>query len=217
MPSDQPATSLRLLRLGDSWDYLAAGSLTPPGAPPLPLAGTIRVTIERIPLAGRAAASAIAFAQSLTLATPDGGQAPFPMPGLTFWFEQDPDSRDVRILADTMTPDGAPRAAAQGQVFYPGTWSASTAYDNILEFPADRVRNTLTIQRAEIVEAPLGRFAAWYGPITSESAATGRIDGADWWTPELGAPIRFETRARLPDGALMTLRAEMTATNVLAR
>lgn len=215
MPVETPATELRLLRQGDSWTYMVSGSLAPPGGVGMALSGRIVVTITMAALPAMAPGPAISFAQELRVATPDGGSAPFPAPPLMFWFTQDQQSRDLFIHADTMTPDGTPRRAAEGRLFYPGTWSGTTAYDNVLDFGADKVRNTLTIQRAEVVETPMGAFAAWFGPITSESPVTGLITGADWWTPSLGAPIQFETRSTLPDGAVMTMRAQMTATNVL--
>lgn len=202
-----PAETLRLLREGDRWTYAATGRLTPPG---LAISGTIEVSIVMAPT------PAIAFVQALTMATPEG-EVPFPAPPLMFWFEQEPETRDVLIFADTMTPDGSRRMAREGRVFYPGRWSAGTAYDNVLEFGAVSVRNTLTIERTEVVAAPVGTYEAWVGPITSQSSATGLIEGADWWTPELGAPIRFETRSTMPDGARMVMGAVMTATNVVSR
>ncbi len=51
-----------------------------------------------------------------------------------FSFLQDETSRDLSIAADNMTRDGAPRIAKAPQVFYPGSWSAQTAYKNRLEF-----------------------------------------------------------------------------------
>jgi hypothetical protein len=214
MPAE-PATELRLLHQGDTWSYVVEGSLTPPGGPAIPLTGTINVKIETAPLPGRPPSEVIAFVQALETIAPDGTRAPFPAPPLMFWYTQDQTTRDVLIYADTMTPDGSPRVAAEGQIFYPGTWSITTAYANRLDFGAgNTVDNTLTIQGVDIVEAPFGTRAAWYGPITSDSPMTGRIDGADWWTPELGAPIRFETKSTMPDGAVMAMRAEMTDTNV---
>jgi hypothetical protein len=132
-----------------------------------------------------------------------------------FSFIQD-ESADVAIAADNMGPGGARRVAKAPQVFYPGRWTSSTGYDNRLEFDnGDFVRNTLKVVGQEWVETESGKYLAWKSEIVSESAAMGRIEGLDWWTPELGAPARFSTDSGTPDGSRMRFTATLRASNVL--
>jgi hypothetical protein len=133
-----------------------------------------------------------------------------------FSFVQDATSRDLRITADNMTRNGAPRIAKAPQVFYPGTWSMQTIYNNRLEFDnGDQVNNALTVFGKEQVEAEAGSFAAWVARISSESAATGLIEGQDWWTPDLGAPAKFSTSSKMPDGSQMRFVATLMRSSVL--
>jgi hypothetical protein len=210
-----PATSLRLVRLGDRWDYSVSGTLTPPGSPPLPLEGEISVSIEADRLLGRPEFMAIVFSQSFEIAQPDGSKQAMPAPEWMFSFVQDATTRDLSIAADNMTRDGSARVAKVPQVFYPGVWSRHTAYSNCLEFEnGDQVKNTLTVLGQEQVDTGLGPFLSWTATISSESAATGLIQGMDWWTPELGAPAKFATTSNMPDGSEMRFTATLKSSNV---
>jgi hypothetical protein len=211
-----PATGLRRLRLGDRWAYSVAGALTSPDGQSLPVTGEIEVSIVPESLTGRADQKAIRFAQTLEVLQPDGSKKPLPAPALMFSFVQDEGAGDVAIAADNMTPDGSPRIAKAPQVFYPGRWTAKTGYDNRLEFDnGDFVRNTLKVVGQEWVETGHGRYLAWKSEIASESTAMGRIEGVDWWTPELGAPARFSTDSGTPDGSRMRFTATLRESNVL--
>jgi hypothetical protein len=114
-------------------------------------------------------------------------------------------SRYVAIAADNMGPGGARRIANAPQVFYPGRWTSKTGYDNKLDFDNGQ----------EWVETERGSYLAWKSEIVSESAAMGRIEGVDWWTPELGAPARFSTNAGTPDGSRMLFVATLRESSVL--
>jgi hypothetical protein len=210
-----PATSLRLLRPGDSWSYQATGKLTPPGDEPLALTGQITVSIVPDRLVGRSDWMTLLFSQQFEITKADGSRQPMPAPEWMFWFVQDEQSRDVAIAADNMTREGAPRIAKVPQVFYPGSWSAQTTYDNILHFEnGDYVHNTLTVFGQERVETEPGSFLSWKATISSESAATGLIEGMDWWTPELGAPAKFSTASKMPDGSEMRFVAILKSSSV---
>ncbi|HEX4773777.1 MAG TPA: hypothetical protein VH351_23290 [Bryobacteraceae bacterium] len=211
-----PATSLRLLQRGDQWTYQAIGTLTPPGSNPLELSGEITVSIEPDRRLGRSEWSTIVFSQQFEITQADGSRQAMPAPAWMFWFVQDEQSRDVAIAADNMTRDGSPRIARTPQVFYPGSWSAQTAYHNRLEFEnGDVVENMLTVYDQERVETKQGSFASWKATISSHSAATGMIEGMDWWTPELGAPAKFSTVSKMPDGAEIRFVATLETSNVL--
>ena len=211
-----PATELRVLRLGDNWTYSVTGTLIPPGGESLALTGHIAVSIVADRLAGNPEWRNILFTQQFQFTQPDGSQVPMPAPEWMFSFIQDPDTRDLAITADNMTPTGSCRIAKVPQVFYPGNWSSSTAYDNRLDFEnGDSVENTLAVTGTEAVETEVGSFVAWKAPITSKSAATGLIEGFDWWTPELGAPAKFATVSRMPDGSQMRFTATLRATSVV--
>jgi hypothetical protein len=211
-----PAVALRKLRLGDSWTYSVAGSLTPPDGGALALTGEIGVSIVPEALSGRSDQMTIQFSQTFEVLQPDGSKKAMPAPTWMFSFIQDADTADVAIAADNMGPGGARRTADAPQVFYPGRWSRQTGFDNRLDFDTgDTVRNTLAVVGEEQVETARGTFLAWKSEITSESVAMGRIEGVDWWTPELGAPVRFSTNAGMPDGSRMRFVATLSDTNVL--
>lgn len=210
-----PATSLRLLRMGDRWTYRVAGTLTPPDSEPLALTGQITVSIERDRLLDRNGRMAIVFSQQFEITQKDGSKQPMPAPEWMFSFIQDPVTLDLSIAADNMTRDGKPQVAKVPQVFYPGSWSSQTRYSNRLDFETgDHVDNTLTVTGEEQVETGLGRLSSWVATISSQSAATGLIEGVDWWTPELGAPAKFSTRSKMPDGSEMHFAATLTSTSV---
>jgi hypothetical protein len=210
-----PATSLRVLQLGDHWSYRAAGTLTAPGSGPLELTGQITVTIEPDRLLRRSDLMAIVFAQQFDVTQTNGSKQPMPLPEWMFSFVQDGTTRDVFIAADNMTRDGKPRVAKVPQVFYPGSWSPETAYSNLLEFNnGDLVTNTLRVFSQERIETESGTFFSWVATISSESAATGLIKGKDWWTPELGAPVEFSTDSKMPDGSEMRFVATLTSSSV---
>jgi hypothetical protein len=211
-----PAVALRKLRLGDSWSYSVAGSLASPDGGTLALTGEIEVSIVPDELPGRAVQTAIQFSQNFEVLQPDGARKALPAPTWMFSIVQDADSADVAIAADNMGPGGARRTAKAPQVFYPGRWSRNTAYGNQLDFDdGDYVKNTLAVVGEEWVETARGKFLAWKSNVTSESVAMGRIDGVDWWTPELGAPVRFSTDAGMPDGSRIRFLATLSDTNVL--
>ena len=205
-----PATSLRVLRLGDAWDYRVTGTVTPPGGEPLELAGQIAVSIVPDRLLKRSDCMTILFSQRFEVAQPDGSKQAMPAPEWMFSFVQEATSRDLSIVADNMTRDGSARIAKTPQLFYPGSWSAQTAYTNRLDFEnGDHVDNTLTVFGQERVATEWGEFLAWKARISSESAATGLIEGMDWWTPELGAPAKFSTVSKMPDGSQMRFVATL--------
>jgi hypothetical protein len=211
-----PAVALRKLRPGDSWSYSVDGSLASPDGGTLPLTGEIEISIVPDELPGRAVQMAIQFSQNFEVLRPDGARNALPAPTWMFSIVQDAETDDVAIAADNMGPGGARRTAKAPQVFYPGRWSRNTAYGNQLDFDSgDYVKNTLAVVDEEWVETARGKFLAWKSSITSESVAMGRIEGVDWWTPELGAPVRFSTDAGMPDGSRIRFLATLTDTNVL--
>jgi len=211
-----PAPQLRKLRLGDAWAYSVAGSLTSPDGRSLPLTGEIEVSIVPESLSGQSGQKTIRFSQTLEVLQPDGSKRALPAPTWMFSFIQDADTADVSIAADNMAPGGATRIARTPQIFYPGRWTGETAYANQLDFDnGDFVRNSLKVVGQEWVETARGKYLAWKSEIMSESTTMGRIEGADWWAPELGAPARFSTDAGTPDGSRMRFVATLRESNVL--
>jgi hypothetical protein len=211
-----PAPKLRELRLGDRWAYSVTGSLTSQDGQSLPVTGEIEVSIVQESLTGRAGQKTIRFAQNLELLHPDGSKKTLAAPTWTFSFHQDAQTADVSIAADNMGPGGATRIAKTPQIFYPGRWTGKTAYANQLDFDnGDFVKNSLKVVGQEWVETACGKYLAWKSEIMSESTAMGRIEGADWWTPELGAPARFSTDAGTPDGSRLRFVATLRESNVL--
>ena len=218
MPKEEPpspASELRELRLGDRWAYSLAGALTSPDGHSLPVVGEIEVSIVPESLTGRADQKTIRFSQILEVVQPDGSKKVLPTPTWMFSFVQDADTADVAIAADNMGLGGTRRIANAPRVFYPGRWSSKTGYDNQLDFDnGDFVRNTLKVIGQEWVETEGRSHLAWKSEIISESAAMGRIEGVDWWTPELGAPARFSTNAGTPDGSRMRFVATLRESSV---
>ena len=211
---------LKRLAPGDRWEYDLTGTISRDGRE-LKLTGQVIVTIERRATA-RGELNAIVFEQQRRLvgAAADDPDSVLNVPTGLFYFIQDPDRLDVAIVGDNMGPKGQDRFAAAPQVFYPGRWSSATGYRNVLDFGADgRVENWLITEGPTEIEVALspGRFMAWRAAIGSDSPQFGQVTGYDYWTPQLGAPIRFEMMVTGPDGSPVSTQARMRATNVLSR
>jgi len=214
-PAACPAASLRLLRLNDHWRYRVAGTLTPPNSEARELTGEISVSIAEDRLLHRAEYMSIVFSQRFEVTEADSSRRPLPAPEWMFSFVQEQSSGDLSIVADNMTRNGTPRTAKMPQVFYPGRWSLKTAYDNRLEFDnGESVHNVLSVFKQEQVETEAGLYPSWVARITSNSAATGLIEGMDWWTPELGAPAKFATSSSMPDGSQMRFVATLISSSI---
>ncbi len=212
-----PAHALRSLRCGDSWIYSATGSLTSPGAGPLSLDGIISVSVVADALSGIAGALTLMFSQAFAVTRPDSSRETLPGPDWMFSFVQDPVTQDLSIVADNMGRGGKHRTAKVPRIFYPGRWSSDTSYANRLDFDdGEYVANTLTVVGQEWVETPLGRYLSWKSEITSRSVVMGLIKGIDWWTPELGAPVRFATSCGTPDGSRMDFVAILTRSSIVS-
>jgi hypothetical protein len=195
---------------GDWWEYAVEGSVAREGRTSA-LRGEVRVTIERA-RSRRTAARLDRLRAGPPHRRHRWRRGAFSMPTGVFYIEQDAATNAVRIAGDNMGPGGSDRFAKEPQVFYPGTFDAGTAYDNVLDFgPHGRVANTLRTVGVETVETALGRFAAWKAPIRSTSEQFGTVEGCDWWRPALGAPLRFEMVATGPDGSLLRTTAVLRA------
>lgn len=210
--ASDPGRQMARLQAGDWWEYTVEGSATREGRT-LALRGEVRVTIEQREAGGRLR-NAIVFAPNHRIVGVDGPAGVFPMPTGLFYFEQDATTMAVSIAGDNMGPGGSDRFAHAPEVFYPGSFDVDTAYDNVLDFsPHGRVANTLRVTGIETVDTALGRFAAWKAPISSTSEQFGRVEGCDWWRPALGAPLRFEMIAAMPDGSGLQTVAVLRATS----
>jgi len=210
--TSDPGRQMALLHTGDWWEYTVEGSATRQGRT-IALRGEVRVVIEQREASGRLR-DAIAFMPNHRIVGVEGPAGVFPMPVGLFYFEQNPTTRAVSITGDNMGPGGSDRFAHAPQVFYPGSFDADTAYDNVLDFsPHGRVANSLRTVGVENVATALGTFAAWKAPISSTSEQFGRVEGCDWWRPALGAPLRFEMVATGPDGTLLQTIAVLRATS----
>jgi hypothetical protein len=210
--ADDPTTRMALLQVGDWWAYDGRGEAAR-DAHAMALEGTVTVSVEAREAGGRQR-HALVFTSQWRIAGVAGAAGVFPMPAGLFYFEQDETTRDLAISGDNMGPGGSDRFARVPQLFYPGTFSAQTAYDNVLDFgPHGRVENRLHVEGIETVETALGVHAAWKAPIASVSAQFGKVQGIDHWRPALGAPLRFEMTASGPDGSRLHTIALLRATN----
>ena len=191
------ATALRLLRVGDVWNYTVEGTVTE-GDHALPVSGSIVVSVEADPVA-----MMLVFRQTLAV-----DHAMLPIPAGVFLFIQETHTGDLSIVGDNMGEAGGRRLAFQPRLFYPGRWSARTRYDNRLDFEGGAyVRNTLDVEGQDRVVTPFGVYSAWVAHFSSEGSALGCLAGTDWWAPELGAPVRFETYSIMPGGSTMRICA----------
>ena len=190
-------TALRLLRVGDAWHYAVEGTVGE-GDHARPVSGSIVVSVEPDPVA-----MMLVFRQSLAI-----DDVVLPTPAGIFLFTQETETGDLSIVGDNMGEAGRRRLAFQPRLFYPGRWSARTRYDNRLEFEGGSfVRNTLAVECQDRVVTPLGVHSAWVAHFSSEGSAMGCLAGTDWWAPELGAPVRFESHSTQPGGRAMRICA----------
>ncbi len=234
-PSHPLATTLATIKVGDYWIYAQSGTLTPSptatasaGAPPggaplggppsaggppsgpVPLSGTFVETVEMRMFQGQPTL-ALVVVQNLTA----GGASiygPNPAPQQIFYVEQDPATNKLLVLGDNAGPDGTDEVATTPQEFYPGSWSASTSYDNVLAFPSGAQTGLyLYVTGTQTIETRIGNFEAWVAPNGATLPATGSVldTSIDYWTPQLGAPVAFTTSATLPDGSVRNLTATL--------
>lgn len=198
------SATLSTLQPGDRWIYAVTGESTQPAsdqtpAVSVPVGGTIVQGIEALAFQGTPTLSLVST-QNLTV----GGVSIFgeqESPSGVFYLRQDPATRDVLVLGDNLGPNGATRVAVQPQVFYPGAWSASTAYDNTVPWSSgETTRLSLSVSGTQTVTTPLGEFEAWVAP-TGNRESNGVVNlGVDYWTPQLGAPVAFDTTTTFPNG-----------------
>lgn len=209
-PADAPAPryglseTLSTLTPGDRWVYAVTGESTQPAsdqtpAASVPVGGTIAQGIETRAFEGVPTLSLVS-AQRLTV----GGVSIFgeqDSPVGIFYLRQDPATKDVLVLGDNLGPNGTDRVAVQPGVFYPGSWSTSTAYDNTVVWSSgETTRLSLSVSGTQTVTTPLGDFEAWVAP-TGNRESNGVVNlGVDYWTPQLGAPVAFDTTTTFPNG-----------------
>ena len=137
---------------------------------------------------------------------------PNPAPQQIFYVEQDPKTNKLLVLGDNAGPGGTDEVATTPQEFYPGSWSASTSYDDVLAFPSGAQTGLyLYVTGTQTIETRIGNFKAWVAPNGATLPATGSVldTGIDYWTPQLGAPVAFTTSANLPDGSVRNLSATL--------
>ena len=201
----QLSKDLSDLHSGDYWIYSVAGSITPPPspqAPPgtLPLGGIIINEIQTLPFQGKPTLALVAT-QNLTVA----GASLFgtsTAPKGIFYLEQNVITRDVFVVGDNLGPGGTDRVAVHPEIFYPGKWSTSTAYNHTVKWRSGATTElSLSISGSERIKTAIGDFDAWAAPTGSVESIGAQNIGTDWWTPQLGAPVKFDTVTTLPNGA----------------
>ena len=111
---------------------------------------------------------------------------PNPAPQQIFYVEQDPKTNKLLVLGDNAGPGGTDEVATTPQEFYPGSWSASTSYDDVLAFPSGAQTGLyLYVTGTQTIETRIGNFEAWVAPNGATLPATGSVldTGIDYWTP----------------------------------
>lgn len=195
---------LKELHPGDYWVYSVTGDIAAPPslqAPsiPLPLGGTIVNEIQIMPFGGNPTLALVA-SQNLTVAGASLFGPNTPPKGI-FYLNQDPVTKDVFIIGDNLGPDGTDRIAQQPKAFYPGLWSNATAYDHTLDWTSGTTtRLTLSVTGTDLITTVIGDYEVWKAPTGSIESSGAVNTGIDWWTPQLGAPVKFDTVTTLPNG-----------------
>jgi hypothetical protein len=224
-PSHALATDLATIKVGDYWVYSLTGTITPPpgapppGAPPggppggaapsgpIPIGGTFVEYAETLMFNGKPTL-ALAVTQDIQV---DGASiyGTHPVPVGIFYVEQDPVTKIVYLIGDNMGPNGTVRTSKQRAEFYPGTWSKSTTYNDNLDFTdGEKTSLYLHVTGTTTVKTPVGNFQAWVAP---NGAGGGLSDsGTAYWSPQVGAPVAFETMATLPNGQINHVIATLT-------
>ncbi len=193
-----------MLHPGDYWIYAVTGDILPPPSPQapkgaLPLGGVILNEIRVLPFQGKPTLALVAT-QNLTVAGASLFGQNTPPQGI-FYLRQNPETRDVFVIGDNLNPDGTDRVAVQPRVFYPGAWSLSTAYSHTVEWKSGATtRLSLSVSGREQIATVIGDFEAWAAPTGSVESIGVENAGTDWWTPQLGAPVKFDTVTSLPNG-----------------
>ncbi len=231
----RPASvQLRTLEPGMQWTYqLSVEMDMGASSPPVMLSGEIDIRIDSAQLEGE---RVLAIVLEERITPPAGAQAQMPAPAdaaesalppstifgdgpagpAKFYFRQASDTGDVYFFADNQGHDGQPRLAeGDGAIFIPGQWQDATAYANRLSWrDGGYIDNELHVTGTQVIDAPYGRFEAWHAPNSSVSSEGIRIQGTDWWVPDLGQPVRFEATTELPDGRVIRSAAVLKDTNV---
>ncbi len=198
---------------GTSGAAAAIGGPTPPSgaAPsgPVPLTGTFVETVETRMFQGQPTL-ALVVVQNLT-ANGVSIYGSNPAPQQIFYVQQDPKTNDLLVVGDNAGPGGTDEAATTPAAFYPGSWSASTSYNDALAFPSGNQTGLyLNVTGTQTVATRIGNFDAWVAPNGATTATGGVLaTGIDYWTPQLGAPVAFSTVTNLPDGSVRTLNATL--------
>ncbi len=237
-PSHPLATNLATIKVGDYWIYAQNGTLTPsasatatasgppagappgpppagaaPGGPPssgpVPLTGTFVETVQMRTFQGKPTL-ALVVKQNLTA----GGASIYgtnPAPEQIFYVQQDPTTNALLAIGDNAGPGGADEAALEPQVFAPGMWSLSAAYNDKLAFASGNQTGLyLNVTGTTTISTRIGNFDAWVAPNGATLPDGTALDtGVDYWTPQLGAPVAFTTVTNLPDGSVRKLSATL--------
>ncbi len=123
------------------------------------------------------------------------------------------------MLGDNAGPNGTDEVATTSQQFYPGLWSTSTSYNDVLAFPSGAQTGLyLNVTGTTTVQTRIGNFEAWVAPNGATLPATGSVldTGIDYWTPQLGAPVAFSTVTNLPDGSVRSLNATLIKSSAVS-
>ncbi len=225
-PSHALASNLATIKVGDYWVYSLTGTITPPpGAPPpgapsggppggaaptgpVPIGGTFVEYAETLMFNGKPTL-ALAVTEDIQI---DGASiyGSNPVPVGIFYVEQDPVTKIVYSIGDNMGPNGSVRIAKQPAEFYPGSWSTKTAYNDNLDFTNGEATNLyLNVTGTTTIKTPVGNFQAWIAP--NGAGGGGLSDtGIDYWAPQVGAPVAFETMTTLPNGQINHVIATLT-------
>lgn len=203
------ASRLRAVQVGDQWHYSVSGQQTAPGVAAIALNGTDTESIVQQTVNGQ---QVLALSQAFSLNASNGQT--ITSNSLTY-FTQDAGTGDAHIIA-TKSDNGPVLLVTDSPapVVYPGAWSPSTAFAYTLHFnDASSSTDTLSVSNSESVGVPLATFMAWK-TTTSTSAASGNVNGTDWWAPQLGNIVKSQTTKTFTTGETLTLTEVLTSTNV---
>ena len=231
-PSHALQTTLPTIQPGDYWVYTLTGTITPPpGAPPpgapsgpppaggaptgpIAIGGTFIEYAETRTFNGKPTLALVTTEDIQVDGASIYGSNPVPV-GI-FYVEQDPATKVVYSIGDNMGAGGTDRTSTQRAEFYPGTWSKSTSYNDNLTFTNGQTTNLyLNVTGTKTIQTKIGNFQAWVAP---NGASGGGIadTGIDYWAPQIGAPVAFQTSVTLPNGQTNNITATLVKASTVA-
>jgi len=202
--------TMRLLAVGDRWDYRLTGTATAANGSRASLTGTAAVSILQQVIGSH---TFMASSAAMDLRSSAGGSI---VSSVLTYGDQDPSTRDFREYAEVS--DGDPMRIVTNSplpVVLPGSWGNSTAFAvTLLYSDSSTCTSTLSVAAIEIVRVPAGSFTTWRTTETYTDSLYGNMNETCWYAPQLGCTVKETMSKTYPDGSRLDGTSELTSTNV---